>query len=402
MNGVQPTALEAWYAWRQRTAEARSFPHSLDPLPAHVGLWLDRGLVSPTPAKMDTDSNTSNENGHPDRDFLQRIAIDALDGNNSPAIRNYRPRFTNWAETAKNPPTNLLRKTVDVQTQTRLHLHPASQSSVTEGGLLLHHTYGVPYLPGSALKGLCHARAQRMARAGIAPPMKGLPDHWPLLLFGWAQDEPLIGEDAQAAAGIFDFWDALWIPPDEKGFPATSPLVRDVVNPHHKKYYGLDRNTPSPSDQPEPSFFLNIAPKVGFRIVVETLKTLDDKTDQLLTWLVKEVLIPGLIEDGIGARTRSGYGRIRSLEAEHQAAAESNDSPQVSVCYVNYHSPEKTLLITFPNGSSVTTNPEESKKLMTSLTYHTAEKLKKKREQRLKVFFRENNGVRIIERISEK
>jgi len=252
---------------------------TVDPMPAHTGIWLDRCVL------VEPDSQE-----HPHRQKLHSLAMRSLAAG-APARRNYEERLRLLrAEAEVADPLGVKRRVFEVKTRTRLLLHPATGSTVTEGGLLLHHTYGVPYLPGSALKGLCRRRV-----AGFAD----LPFDADKL-FGSAEESGTAAERS-----FVDFWDALWVPDG-----AASPLVEDIVNPHHAGYYTKQESRPAPSDgdAPQLTHFLTVGPGTKFMVVIEVPSSEEDtKAKRLLDW-IERVLLDGLAEDGIGARTRSGYG----------------------------------------------------------------------------------------------
>jgi hypothetical protein len=111
---------------------------------------------------------------------------------------------------------------------------------------------------------------------------------------------------------LFDFWDALWVPePPVSGGSHFAPLVEDIVNPHHGDYYTRkdDRPPPSDGDAPIPTHILTVAPRTRFLIVVESFAQ-GDRVKDLLDWVVTTLLRDAFREDGIGARTRAGYGRL--------------------------------------------------------------------------------------------
>ncbi|MGM0576866.1 MAG: type III-B CRISPR module RAMP protein Cmr6 [Myxococcota bacterium] len=214
-------------------------------------------------------------------------------------------------------------------------LHPAAGQLVTDVGLLLHHTYGVPFLPGSALKGICRARAARMF--GQEDPQLVVD------LFGKQPPDPDdedssggagASQEDQDQAGVFDFYDALWVPePPPEGLQVPregwSPLALDIVNPHHPSYYerrpgarGNDIAAPDGTDDPRPVQTLSIAPGTRFRIVIEAWMGEGRALAPWLDWLVDDVLLLALDEDGIGAKTTAGYGRLWKVEDDRVVVPE--------------------------------------------------------------------------------
>jgi len=303
------TTLSDWIdAARKLDGSSAGDMADVKPLPAHAGLWLDRCLIQ-QPVPRDDDE------GHADRRRLHAIAMKALRLGGStlpPAVASYRERYLRHRDEAYAVVPRTSRRVIEASARSRVLLHPATGSTVTDGSLLLHHTYGVPYLPGSALKGICRHRAERLQADGVS--LAGVED-WPRLLFGWTGEGDTGGE-----SGLFDFWDALWIPESVGRGSHFAPLVEDIVNPHHSDYYTSTDSRPPPSDgdAPIPTHILTVAPCTRFLIVVESFAQGDRVTD-LLDWVVATLLRDALREDGIGARTRAGYGR---LELDLSAAVE--------------------------------------------------------------------------------
>ena len=131
-----------------------------------------------------------------------------------------------------------------------------------ETGIRLHHTYGMPIIPGSALKGLAaHYCDQIWGDRHIETPFK-MPtdsederrevkhrrqkdrsrrDNYHRLLFGTTDD-----------SGCITFHDAWYIPDS-----SAQPLVLDVMTPHHPKW--LDGSVPPTDfDSPTPVPFLSV------------------------------------------------------------------------------------------------------------------------------------------------
>src|SRR5581483_2926004 len=128
--------------------------------------------------------------------------------------------------------------------------------NVLETGLRLHHTYGVPIIPGSALKGIashyCHDVWGQ--RQNVSAPEENLlfrrggKHH--SLIFGTTED-----------GGVITFHDA-WIVPESLDDGA---LRLDVMTPHHPKW---QRNEAPPTDfdSPNPVSFVSVAGTFDMRI----------------------------------------------------------------------------------------------------------------------------------------
>ncbi len=153
---------------------------------------------------------------------------------------------------------------------------------VLDGGITLHHTYGAPIMPASALKGVTRLYAECVAKA---------PAERIVTLFGEAEVE--------ARRGDLVFLD---------GIPVAPPVIeRDVANPHFAAYYGDPANVP-PADYmtPRPIFFLTVGRGSRFAFGVASLSRDDVAVADGALWL------QGALQDlGVGAKSSAGYGYWR-------------------------------------------------------------------------------------------
>jgi CRISPR-associated protein Cmr6 len=184
--------------------------------------------------------------------------------------------------------------------------------SLIETAMTFHRTYGVPYIPGSALKGLARAFCRnRLDKATWGPDSEAFKT-----LFGH-QDPKDPGNDA---AGYVTFHDAL--PAPAKFELRTGQRIEtgvrvhpDVMTPHHTEYYQQNKGVPADWDSPTPvpfvsasgTFLLAVSGPPGWREVA------------------LQILGLALEREGIGGKTASGYGR---LEVEYaDAGVPSPDLP---------------------------------------------------------------------------
>jgi CRISPR-associated protein Cmr6 len=161
--------------------------------------------------------------------------------------------------------------------------------SVLETSIALHRTYGVPFIPGSALKGLASGAAHRLF--GGKDWQRGGESH--KIMFGEKDN-----------AGHVTFHDALFIPSPNN--EETLPLDLDVMTVHHPEYYGAGKRPPTDFDSPIPVSFLTAHGKYLMAI------------DGPRKWIEAawEILTLALSEEGIGAKTAAGYGRMTLDEPE--------------------------------------------------------------------------------------
>ncbi len=213
-------------------------------------------------------------------------------------------------------------------------------SSATDVGITVHHSWGVPVIPGSALKGLlahfvdavygpdnqtlpaweqsgtertradyqCVAWRDRRIERGpgaVYRALFGAPDA--------EKDETMRqrGFDAGAVAGLVSFHDALYVPIDGA---EDKPFAADVLTVHQAAYYdSLGRSWPNDYENPNPVAFLTVRPGVHMRFA---LSGPPDWTE-----LAERLLRDALEKWGVGGKTSSGYGRLTAPERPTTSAA---------------------------------------------------------------------------------
>jgi CRISPR-associated protein Cmr6 len=162
--------------------------------------------------------------------------------------------------------------------------------SVLETAISLHRTYGVPYIPGSALKGLAAACARQRFGEDW---QKG--SEYYKVVFGNTDD-----------TGYITFFDALYIPgTGYKHNGKVKALYPDVITVHHQKYYQDTKNPPADWDDPNPVPFLTATGNYLIALAGSELEEQEAWIDATFT-----ILKLALVELGIGAKTSSGYGRM--------------------------------------------------------------------------------------------
>lgn len=193
-------------------------------------------------------------------------------------------------------------------TMDRMIIGLGSESAL-ETGLTLHHTYGVPVIPGSALKGLAahycdqvwgnaseaeeYCKRVQVGVDALGKPKHRMGRHYKFL-FGSHED-----------AGYIQFFDA-WITPDSIGRD-NEGLVDDVMTPHHGDYYGA-KDDSAPTDYDEPTPIRYLAVRGTFQLAVSC--ELDGDQAQTCADLALDLLTDALKHWGIGGKTSSGYGRL--------------------------------------------------------------------------------------------
>lgn len=245
--------------------------------------------------------------------------------------------------------------TFRMRTGTRLVVGLGS-AGVYETSITLHRNYGVPYIPGSAMKGVTRAYAiemladtyygqlgenlfeklkditKKLEKAAEKNGMKferniyGAMAVMDALLsesdekripgdvFDWNINVNGVDVTVRELREIFGtvgsegsvvFFDALPNPESLKG----EVLEFDIMNPHYPDYY---RGNDAPGDwqNPNPIKFLVVREGIDFLFAVGRSKTCKDPN---LVEKAEKLLKLALKDHGVGAKTSLGYGRLKEV-----------------------------------------------------------------------------------------
>jgi CRISPR-associated protein Cmr6 len=278
----------------------------------HAGLLLQRYLTAHKPKQRDNTQDTPEE-----------MLLDQATGVKVSEV--YRAAFRRWLKQfVQKTPAGCARVHFTVQAAAPIAIGLGNASPL-EVGIRLHHTYGMPLLPASALKGLC----RRVAR--LLKHENKLSDDAIDALFGFSRD-------TQAAAGAVVFYDA-WYDPDSVD---GAPFHRDVITVHHPAYYGDGKTPPTDFDDPTPVPFLVVKPGARFLCVL-------DAPDPAWARFAEQMLLWGLEHLGVGAKTNAGYGYLNregSASASPAARPTLQASEQVwQQAYITYDAGKQTLTV---------------------------------------------------------
>ena len=161
------------------------------------------------------------------------------------------------------------------------------RSHPVDNGFAWHPTLGVPYLPGSSVKGLVRAWAERDAEP--RPSRKHV--------------DEILG--SAGSAGQVVFADAVPVAPVQ--------LEADVMTPHYAGW--APDNAPGDWCGPVPVPFLVTAPETAFAFSLLPARANGATAlPEVFTWLRA-----ALGDAGAGAKTSVGYGRFRYDESKTQA-----------------------------------------------------------------------------------
>ena len=195
----------------------------------------------------------------------------------------YSEAFKRWARMVGNGAVSEI-----VQVAGRAVIGLGAESPL-ETGLTLHHTYGTPIIPGSALKGLA-AHYCHQVWGAAEPEFKKTGSAF-TTIFGTTED-----------SGHIIFADA-WVTPDS----LEGSLLLDVMTVHHPNYYQpAEPLPPSDFDDPNPIAFLSIRGKFQLFVKCDVPGQEGDRWARL----AMDLLLEALDRWGIGGKTAAGYGRM--------------------------------------------------------------------------------------------
>ncbi len=180
-----------------------------------------------------------------------------------------------------------------------------------ENGFAFLNPYGLPYLPGSSIKGVllraaCELRGMEET--------DGWNDEWIQELFGSADRR-----------GALIFQDCV------PQLPAASGMSLDIMTPHYGKYY-QGEETPHDAGSPTPIPFITVPPDSKFVFHI-TLTPHLLRSDQLCKggWQepIKKAFDHAFDWIGFGAKTSVGYGAMKidnKAEEEQRSRMEEEEN----------------------------------------------------------------------------
>jgi CRISPR type III-B/RAMP module RAMP protein Cmr6 len=186
-----------------------------------------------------------------------------------------------------------------------------------ESGITLHPVTGLPYIPGSALKGLC--RNYRLLK--ISEKLE-LPINSDTLakLEEQLLDERNDSEGAKSFRRMFGTQDnageCVFFDVVISDVPSNTPIFAvEVMTPHFRQYYeSSGQKPPHDADDPKPITYIavNTGITFSFAVGIRHQADKDEKMRDRASRLVQEALQ----EMGIGAKTASGYGVFAPVQKQ--------------------------------------------------------------------------------------
>lgn len=221
----------------------------------NAGLWLDKYITSQ--ARDETASRSR---------LVEEVAA-------IKEPKDYKQWFELWKDSLEKHGAQCR----EVETLSRLAIG-LGDNSVLETSVTLHHTFGVPIIPGTALKGLTASYAKQYL--GQEWEKGSIPYQ---ILFG-----------STDSAGYVHFFDAL-------ALPGNNQVLPDIITVHHGPYYRNEKNAPPADwDEPIPVPFLSV--QGTFLLALTGPEEWVNAAFDILTLALANL--------GAGAKTSSGYGRM--------------------------------------------------------------------------------------------
>lgn len=271
------------------------------PVDSHAGLWFDKfcnqwcrdpkksGPSDWTLAAFSTGHGKQRQDVNPKLEWIKTVTNEPV--GNAQLLADYVARLANLAKA--------LGGLAPIFKTTSRFATGLGREHPIENGFVWHPVLGVPYLPGSSVKGLVRAWAETWAEP--APNQENL--------------DRLLG--ALDRVGTVLFLDAIPVAPVK--------LKADVMTPHYGDYYQAKKdpegNPTPPADwlSPNPIPFLTVAPGQLFQFALAPAAPgAKEDCDAALQWLTA-----ALKWLGAGAKTAVGYGRFaRDAQAEAKLAAD--------------------------------------------------------------------------------
>lgn len=185
-----------------------------------------------------------------------------------------------------------------------------SDGIIQNAGIALDRLFGLPYVPGSAVKGVCrHVALEEIRMAGTIQARAELFQLF-LIVFGSSDNDFLAKGDLAEFSGLLER-DA---PRDTKGsidflpaYPVNEAKITvDLTTVHYPDYYRSGEVLALAKENPRPNPFPVVEKGIRFAFCMTANRMVADPNRPLAA--VKRWLEMALTVRGLGAKTASGYG----------------------------------------------------------------------------------------------
>jgi CRISPR type III-B/RAMP module RAMP protein Cmr6 len=245
---------------------------------SNLSLFLDR---------LSEEVDPHGENNAKPESFRKRTDFRIKDAQ----LEAYQHAYQRWLDAWRTLPDAEL---ICIETATPMFLGTGN-ANLQESGVTLLRPWGVPYIPGSAIKGCV---SSWLAKQGGAAWHR---EHtkksaWQAKLFGGVFDK-------QSWIGSVVFGDGWWVPEARPTFW----FEKDMTTVHYREYYA-GRRLPDGVESPNPIPTCTLRAGLQFMVVVQGSESHRN--------FVISALEDVLINQGIGAKTSVGYGRCKMFKSQ--------------------------------------------------------------------------------------
>ena len=252
---------------------------------AHAGLLMQRGLT-----KWDKDDKQAKA------ELIQKIV-------KIPAPKKdslYALAFTRWVQATSDTDRFA---TLAAGISGRLYTGLNSAGAL-ETGISTSHTYGMPLIAGSSVKGIARSHAESL----------GLDKAYLDVLFGDDSDS------GSLKSGALVWHDAWFVPAN------TPPFAAEIITTHHQDYYNGKQPEANEMESPIPN--QQIATQGSFYFVIESAPGA-----QAWAEYAKNLLFQALQTQGAGSKTASGYGYFKKAGKADEADKADEEAKQI-ICNI--------------------------------------------------------------------
>ena len=220
-----------------------------------------------------------------------------------------------------------------------------------ENGFAFLNPYGVPYLPGSGVKGVLRQTCRELARGDWGGTHGWSEENrYPLPTNGAHMRNPRSGElgrlsmldvlfgratesgESEHVRGVLSFWDVI---PQPDANSRDVSLMVEIMTPHQGHYYQqnaqMGSTSPHDSGQPVPISFLTVPPgwRFAFHVRCDLARLARIAPDLAENGRWKELLEHAFAHAfawcGFGAKTAVGYG---AMQVDERALAQRREQEQ--------------------------------------------------------------------------
>ncbi|MHB1492251.1 MAG: type III-B CRISPR module RAMP protein Cmr6 [Thermoplasmataceae archaeon] len=268
---------------KEPAPQLRNFPKKFDNKTMNAGLWYDKFFDL-----WDLSDNVPKIEKNKKLEWINTVTKDVV--GDSELLKEYVERRKELIQLN-------IGKNIYFQTTSRF-VSGIGRSHPIENGFTWHHTLGVPFLPGSSIKGMVRDWAKNWE--------KDLDNNSDTLkrIFGSVSSSIEVQEKNRIGSVIF--MDAFPVKPVK--------LATDIMTPHYEPYYSSKkRNENPPADYYDPQVIPFLTVDKGQEFLFTLILGKNSKDDDIE--IASKWLKNSIATIGAGAKTAVGYGRFKYMHS---------------------------------------------------------------------------------------